>query len=62
MSEFFDMGGYAFYVWGSFGAGAAVLAWNVVAPLRARSRVLQRLRSGLTSAERPPDYGSRGQA
>jgi len=26
LSEFFAMGGYAFYVWGSFGATALVMA------------------------------------
>ena len=36
---FWHMGGYALYVWGSFGAGIAVLAWNALAP-RLRRRVL----------------------
>jgi heme exporter protein D len=30
MSEFFAMGGYAFYVWGSYGVAAALLALEVV--------------------------------
>ncbi|MGQ0655887.1 MAG: heme exporter protein CcmD [Betaproteobacteria bacterium] len=30
MSEFFAMGGYAFYVWGSYGVTAAALALEVV--------------------------------
>ena len=37
LSEFFAMGGYAFYVWGSFGATAAALAIEA-ALLRARRR------------------------
>ena len=37
MSEFFAMGGYAFYVWGSFGATALVVAAELVS-LRARRR------------------------
>jgi len=30
MSEFFNMGGYAFYVWGSYGVTFALLAIEVV--------------------------------
>ena len=46
MSEFLDMGGYAFYVWGSYGAMLATLAWNLVAPRAARRDVLRRLKEG----------------
>ena len=44
MTEFWAMGGYAFYVWGSYGAALAVLAWNVAAPRLARRALLRRLR------------------
>jgi heme exporter protein D len=37
MMEFFAMGGYAFYVWGSFGATAFIIAAEVLA-VRARRR------------------------
>jgi heme exporter protein D len=37
MSEFFAMGGYAFYVWGSFGATALVVIAELLS-LRARRR------------------------
>ena len=38
MSEFIEMGGYATFVWGSYGAMAAVFAWNLAVPaLRRRS-------------------------
>jgi heme exporter protein CcmD len=40
-AEFWNMGGYAVYVWGSYGAAFLVFAWNVWAP-RARRRQLQR--------------------
>jgi heme exporter protein D len=43
------MGGYAFYVWGSFGAALAVFAWNVVAPRLERARLQRALRE----ADRP---------
>ena len=35
MAEFFDMGGYALYVWGSFGATAVCM---VAEPLLLRQR------------------------
>ena len=41
--EFFDMGGYALYVWGSFGVTALLM---IIEPILARSRrraVLQRV-------------------
>ena len=37
LTEFFAMGGYAFYVWGSVGATFALMAGEVVA-LRLRRR------------------------
>ena len=33
-SEFFNMGGYGLYVWGSYGMAALVLAFNVLAACR----------------------------
>jgi len=42
--EFFAMGGYAFYVWGSYALAAIVLAANVILPWRARYTLTQRLR------------------
>ncbi len=32
MSEFFNMGGYAFYVWLSYGLTAVVLIANIIIP------------------------------
>ena len=37
MSEFFDMGGYGFYVWGSYGLTFALLAAEILL-VRKRSR------------------------
>lgn len=45
MNEFLDMGGYAFYVWGSFGAALVVFAWNVLAPCLERARLRRALRA-----------------
>ena len=40
MSEFFNMGGYAAYVWPAYGLTFAVIAWNIIWARRliARSR------------------------
>ena len=57
MSEFFHMGGYALYVWPSFGLTAAVLTGLLVASLRvlrAREAALDALtesREGEASGE-----------
>lgn len=51
VSDFLNMGGYALYVWGSFGFTALVLVaeiWQVRAKRRA---VLQSLRHDLRSGE-----------
>lgn len=42
--EFIHMGGYAVYVWTSYGLGLAVLALNLIAPLRRNKEVLASLR------------------
>ncbi len=44
MSEFFAMGGYAFYVWGSYGALALVLVIEVLAVRSRRLRALEEAR------------------
>ena len=40
MEEFFNMGGYAFYVWTSYGIALFVLLANVILPLRQRRKLL----------------------
>ena len=42
-AEFLNMGGYAYYVWTSYGIAALVLIANVVAPVRLRRKLLQDL-------------------
>jgi heme exporter protein CcmD len=41
-SQFFEMGGYAFYVWGSFGVGLSLMGVEVLLLLRRRRHVLLR--------------------
>ena len=43
-TNFFSMGGYGLYVWGSYAVAAAILLFNVVTPLRRHKIVLQQLR------------------
>ncbi len=33
ISEFFNMGGYGFYVWSSFGLAFVMLIWQIIQPL-----------------------------
>ena len=39
MQEFFHMGGYAFYVWTSYGITVVVLVANWIVPLRRARRL-----------------------
>ncbi len=43
MAEFFDMGGYALFVWGSFGFAAATMAFNFISARRHMRITLERL-------------------
>jgi len=49
VSEFFAMGGYALYVWGSFGATAVVVAGEIVLLRSQRKAILRNLRNELQS-------------
>jgi heme exporter protein D len=40
LAEFFNMGGYAVYVWSSYGITLVVLLANVIVPVRHRRRLL----------------------
>ena len=51
VSEFFAMGGYAFYVWGSFGATALVVVAEVLLLRSQRRELLKHLRNELLSGQ-----------
>jgi heme exporter protein D len=51
--QFFSMGGYALYVWTSYGLMAAVLLINLVLPLRRKSEVLKGIARRLKQERRP---------
>lgn len=44
VSEFFHMGGYAVYVWSSYGISAVVLAWVFLSPIFSRKNIIKELR------------------
>ena len=45
VSEFFAMGGYAFYVWGSFGLTAVVMAVEALQIRSQRAELFRNLRN-----------------
>jgi heme exporter protein D len=45
LADFLDMGGYALYVWGSFGMTAVVLGWEVVMLAQRRRRAADEVRT-----------------
>jgi len=49
VSEFFAMGGYALYVWGSFGVSAAVVVGEIWLLRSQRKAILRNLRNELQS-------------
>lgn len=49
LSEFLAMGGYGFYVWGSFGLTAAVVVIETLLIRRQRTELLRNLRNELLS-------------
>jgi heme exporter protein D len=51
VSEFFAMGGYAFYVWGSFGSTALVVVAEVLLLRGQRRELLKHLRNELLSGQ-----------
>ena len=54
LNEFFHMGGYAFYVWTSYGIALVVLLLNVIGPLRQRKKLLNDIARTNRRARRNP--------
>jgi len=50
-AEFWAMGGYAVYVWGSVGATALMMVFEIVQAWLARRKLLTQLRAEQTLAE-----------
>lgn len=51
-SAFWNMGGFAFYVWTSYALAALVLMLNIFAPLARRRTIMRELRLRLAREER----------
>ena len=52
MKEFLEMGGYALYVWTSYGLALIVLVANLVSPVLQRRRLLAGIARKLRRARR----------
>ena len=52
MAEFWHMGGYAFYVWSSYGLAALVLLVNALLPLLRRRWLQREIAGGIRRARR----------
>ena len=46
-SEFFAMGGYAFFVWTSYGLTFAVIVLNIITPVMHRRKVINRVKRAI---------------
>lgn len=46
-SEFFDMGGYAFFVWTSYGLTFIVVVANIISPILQRKKVIARIKRAI---------------
>lgn len=54
LSDFFNMGGYAFYVWTSYGITLIVLLANLISPLLLKRKLLTDLASKARRARQQP--------
>ena len=46
-SEFFDMGGYAFFVWTSYGLTLLIIVANIVSPMMQRKKVISKIKRAI---------------
>ncbi|VAX07287.1 Cytochrome c-type biogenesis protein CcmD, interacts with CcmCE [hydrothermal vent metagenome] len=51
MSDFFNMGGYALYVWVSYGLALVILVWNVILPMQRRKKHISMIKRRLRRAQ-----------
>ena len=54
MSEFFAMGGYAWYVWMAYGAAMVTIVVEIAAVHARRKRAFEELRMAADPGARPP--------
>jgi len=60
-AEFFHMGGYAFYVWTSWGLTALVLLWQFIQPKRASARIKRELKRQLSREQKSRENNANSQ-
>ena len=46
-SEFFNMGGYAFFVWKSYALTLVVIVLNIVSPMLQRKKTIARIKRAI---------------
>jgi len=46
-SEFFNMGGYAFFVWTSYALTLVIVVANIVSPLMQRKKTIARIKRAI---------------
>jgi heme exporter protein D len=46
-SDFFAMGGYAFFVWTSYGLTLLVIVLNIIMPIAQRKKVISRVKRAI---------------
>ncbi|HHJ36238.1 MAG TPA: heme exporter protein CcmD [Gammaproteobacteria bacterium] len=46
-SEFFHMGGYAFFVWTSYALTLIIVVANIISPIRQRKKVISRIKRAI---------------
>lgn len=46
-SEFFHMGGYAFFVWTSYALAFVVVVANIVSPMMQRKKIIARIKRAI---------------
>ena len=52
ISKFLNMGGYALYVWSSYGLALLVLSWLFVKPVLDKKKIVQQLRGRYRQQDR----------
>ena len=52
-SNFIHMGGYAGYVWSSYGLALVFFAWSIVSPLREKRQFEKRIRNIINNEQSP---------
>jgi len=57
-SEFFNMGGYATFVWSSYGIALVVLGWTFISPIFTKKSIIKELKIKYRQQERQQQEGT----